>query len=78
MSDKAITWKPGQPLPRYANRKTVAEIISHHYFPISPRTLQNQELWPLTYYKPNRAVVIEVAEAMAVAKDKMKASGAEL
>ncbi len=54
------TWKPEQPLPQYADKPTAAAIITHHFFPISPRTL---ERWPLTVRRPNKATVYEVAEA---------------
>ena len=63
------TWQPEQPLPRYADRKTLAAIITHNFFPISHRTLQT---WPLTVRRPNRAAVYEVAEALEFAEQKME------
>jgi hypothetical protein len=67
MKSKTTTWQPEQPLPRYADRKTLAAIITHNFFPISHRTLQT---WPLTVRRPNRAAIYEVAEALALAEQK--------
>jgi hypothetical protein len=67
---KPAPWSPGQPHPRHADRKTLAAIIAHEYFPVSPRSL---ERWPLKVRRVNgRAVyavkdVLAVAEAMAAA-----------
>ena len=65
------TWKPEQPLPQYADKQTAAAIITHHFFPISPRTL---ERWPLTVRRPNKATVYEVDEVMAVAEAKLNSA----
>lgn len=65
------TWSPSQPLPQYADKATTAAIITHHYFPISPRTL---ERWPLTVRRPNKAAIFEVAEAMAHAEQKLNSA----
>jgi hypothetical protein len=69
MTLNTSTWQPEQPLPRYADRKTLAAIITHNFFPISYRTLQT---WPLTVRRPNRAAVYEVAEALTYAEQKME------
>jgi hypothetical protein len=69
MSFKTSNWAPEQPLPKYADRKTLAAIITHYCFPISHRTLQT---WPLTVRRPNRAAVFEVTEAMEYAKAKLE------
>ena len=61
-------WLPDQPLPRYADRKTLAAIITHRCFPISPRTL---ERWPLTTRKPNKAAVYNVTEALEYAEKQL-------
>ena len=71
MSFKTSSWAPEQPLPKYADRKTLAAIITHYCFPISHRTLQT---WPLTARRPNRAVVYEVAEAIQLAEAKLERS----
>ena len=71
MSFKTSNWAPEEPLPNFADRKTLAAIITHHYFPVSHRTIQN---WPLTVRRPNRAAVFEVAEAMEYAKAKLERS----
>jgi hypothetical protein len=65
------TWKPEQPLPQYADKQTAAAIITHHFFPISTRTL---ERWPLTVRRPNKATVYEVDEVMAVAEAKLNSA----
>jgi len=61
-------WLPDQPLPRYADRKTLAAIITHRCFPISPRTLKR---WLLTARKPNKAVVYDVTEALEYAEKQL-------
>ena len=61
-------WQPDQPLPQYADKVTSAAIVSHRYFPISPRTL---ERWPLTVRRPNKSAIYEVAELLSVADKKL-------
>jgi hypothetical protein len=61
-------WNPTQPLPKHADKATAAAIITDHYFPISPRTL---ERWPLTVRRPNKAVIYDVAELMAMAEERL-------
>ena len=65
------TWQPEQPLPQYADKTTAAAIITHHFFPISPRTI---ERWPLTVRRPNKATIYEVGELMAYAEAKLQAA----
>ena len=69
MTLKTPTWQPEQPLPRYADRKTLAAIVTHNFFPISHRILQT---WPLSARRPNRAAVYEVAEALELAEQKLE------
>jgi len=64
-------WTPGQPLPKNADKATGATIVTHLFFPISPRTL---ETWPLTVRRPNNANIYEVAELLAVAQAKLDAA----
>lgn len=64
----SASWQPGQPLPRYADKATTAAIITHNFFPIRPRTL---ERWPLVARRPNKTVVYDVKEAMALAQRKL-------
>ena len=71
MSVKTTQWVPEQPLPYFADRNTLAAIISHHYFPIRPRTL---EKWPLIVRRPNRATIYNVQEAMELAKAKFESA----
>jgi len=68
---RKTAWQPEQPLPQYADKPTAAAIVTHHFFPISPRTL---ERWPLTVRRPNKATVYEVDELMAVAEAKLKSA----
>ena len=68
MAFKPSHWEPGQPFPKYADRKTLAKIISFERFPVSYRTLQT---WPLIARRPNRAVVYDVNEALEYAQSKL-------
>ena len=70
-SKPTITWSVGSPLPAYANKTTVAAIISHHVFPISRRTIEN---WPLIARRPNRENVYNVEDALSLAKAKLEKS----
>ncbi len=65
-----LYWHPGQPFPKFADRTTMAAIIAHEFFPISPRTL---ERWPIRVWRPNKSVVYDVQEALDIARDKMDA-----
>ena len=66
-----ITWSAGSPLPAYANKTTVAAIISHLVFPISRRTIEN---WPMIARRPNRENVYNVEDALSLAKAKLEKS----
>ena len=66
---RKTTWKPDKPLPQYADKQTAAAIITHFYFPISPRTL---ERWPLIVRRPNKAAIYAVEELLSVAKQKFE------
>ena len=68
---RKTAWQPEQPLPQYADKPTAAAIITHHFSPISPRTL---ERWPLTVRRPNKAAVYEVGELMAFAERKFNSA----
>ena len=72
MSQKSA-WAPKQPLPKNADKVTGAAIVTHLFFPISPRTL---EKWPLTVRRPNKAAIYEVAELLEIAKTKFEAARA--
>ena len=61
------TWRPDQPLPQYADKQTAAAIVTHYFFPISPRTL---ERWPLIVRRPNKVAIYAVEELLSVAKQK--------
>ncbi|WP_340243488.1 hypothetical protein [Roseobacter sp. HKCCA2468] len=64
-------WHPDQPLPKYADKATAAAIVTHLFFPISPRTL---EKWPLVVRRPNKAAIFEVAELLRHAERKFEAA----
>ena len=68
MKSETAAWKPVDPVPHYADRVTLAQIITHKFFPVSPRTLRD---WPLTALRPNGRVVYEVKEALSLAEDKL-------
>ncbi len=67
------TWLPAQPLPKYADKVTAAAIITHLFFPISPRSL---EKWPLTVRRPNKAAIYDVAELLIQAEARLNAASA--
>ena len=54
---RTTKWHPDQPLPKYADKATAAAIVTHLFFPISPRTL---EKWPLVVRRPNKAAIFEL------------------
>lgn len=58
----------GAELPEYADRQTLAAIITKRYFPITARTIRT---WSLTVYHPNKKAVHNVAEALEYAKNKL-------
>ena len=64
-------WHPDQPLPKYADKATAEAIVTHLFFPISPRTL---EKWPLVVRRPNKAAIFEVAELLRHAEQKFEAA----
>jgi hypothetical protein len=64
-------WSPGQPHPRHADRKTLAAIISHEFFPISPRSL---ERWPLQVRQVNGRALYVSKDALAMAEATMAAA----
>ena len=70
-SKPTITWSVGSPLPAYANKTTVAAIISHLVFPISRSTIEN---WPMIARRPNRENVYNVEDALNLANAKLEQS----
>jgi hypothetical protein len=58
-------------LPRFADRRALAPIISRLLFPVSHRTL---EVWPLKWRLVNGRAVADVAEALALAYRKFAAA----
>jgi hypothetical protein len=58
-------------VPRRVDRKTGAELVTRHFFPVSPRSL---EAWPLPWLHVNGKAVCETAELFAVAQAKLDAA----
>jgi hypothetical protein len=58
-------------VPPRVDRKTGADLVTRHFFPISPRTL---EAWPLTWRLVNGKAVCETAELFEVAQAKLDAA----
>lgn len=73
MTAKNKQWNGDQALPKFADRETCAEIVSHFFFPIKPRTIAT---WPLVARRPNRNVVYNVEEVLRFAKAKFDQSSA--
>lgn len=55
-------------LPRRADRRTGAALLTRYLFPVSSRTL---ERWPLTWRRVNGKAVCETAELFEVAQRKL-------
>jgi hypothetical protein len=55
-------------LPKRAPRPELARLITHHYFQVSPRTL---ERWPISWLTLNNRAHGDVAEAFAIAQQKL-------
>jgi hypothetical protein len=70
-----VTWQPGLPRPKRANRPTLASILTAEGYPThSPRTF---EKWPLrTWYFHGKEAVHDVEEALALAAKKLGATSA--
>jgi hypothetical protein len=62
------SWAPGQPLPRNADRRTLAAIISHEFFPISHRTI---ERWPLVVRRVNGHAITKTSDGLTIAENKL-------
>src|SRR3954453_18039410 len=60
-------------LPRRADRRTGAKLVTQHFFPVSHRTL---EAWPLTWRRVNGKAVCETAELFELAEAKLIAAPA--
>jgi len=55
-------------MPRNTDRRTLAAIISHELFPISPRTI---ERWPLVVRRVNGRAITRTSDALAMAETKL-------
>lgn len=60
-------------LPVRLDRRIAAELISLHFFPISPRTL---ERWPIGWRRINGKALAETADILAEAKRQVDAAAA--
>jgi len=60
-------------LPRRVDRKTGAELVTLHFFPVTPRTL---EIWPLAWRLVRGRAICDTAELFAVAQTKLDAAPA--
>lgn len=73
LNKSSLDWTPGGPLPKYADRGTLAQIISFHCFPVSARTLRD---WPLVARRPNKRVIYDVTDALKYAEGLIDAAPA--
>lgn len=58
-------------LPARVDRRTGAALITQHFFPVSPRSL---EAWPVVWQHVNGRAVGETAQLFAVAQAKLDAA----
>ena len=58
-------------LPARINRSAAAALLTQHFFPVSPRTL---ERWPIATRRVNGRALIDTADLIAVAKAKLDAA----
>ena len=59
------------PLPVRVDRRTAADLVSHHFFPVSHRTV---EAWPLVVRHVNGKATVETADLFAYAQAKLDAA----
>ena len=52
-------------LPRRMDRRLAAQVLSDHFFPVSPRTL---ERWPLNWRRINGRALADTEEFLAEAQ----------
>lgn len=60
-------------LPRFSDRRALADLVTRYFFPVSHRTL---EAWPLTWHHVNGRAVAVTAEGLAFAEAMMQAAPA--
>src|SRR4051812_48240235 len=58
-------------LPRRVDRKIGSALVTQHFFPTTPRSLED---WPVTWRMINGKAVGETAELFAVAQAKLEAA----
>ncbi len=59
--------------PTRVDRQAGAALISHHLFPISPRTL---ERWPVTWRRINGRALVDTSELLAEAQHRVNTAPA--
>ena len=55
-------------LPPRVNRRDGATLITHYFFPVSPRTL---ERWPVKWLRINGRALVETSELMKEAQQRV-------
>ena len=65
---KHVFCECGGILPTYADRATVADLVTRLYFPVTARTIRT---WPLVARHPNKKAVLNVREALEYAAQKL-------
>ena len=70
-AEHSAVWKPGQPLPRNADRKTLAAIITHESGPVTHRALED---WPLVGRRFGSRKVFNVKAALEIARQRFEAA----
>lgn len=60
-------------LPRYVDRQRAAELVTHFYFRVSPRSL---ERWPLIGKVLNGRLTFPTADVLRIARERMDAAPA--
>jgi hypothetical protein len=58
-------------VPARADRREGAKLVTQHFFPVSPRTL---EAWDLPWRHVNGKAICDVAELFALAQAKLDAA----
>jgi len=70
MRDSAPKPAPA-PFPVRVDRRMAAALVTLHFFPVSPRTV---EAWPLTIRRVNGKATIETAELFQFAQTRLDAA----
>lgn len=71
-NDNIPRWRPGDPLPKWADKHDLARILTFHAEPISP---DNLKFHPLVKTKPSRANLFDVADAVRYFTKRIEMAG---